>query len=288
LPGSVIFPSDSPNGAEMADALENCRLIFFAGLPGTGKSLFVRQQAVLAARAGKRVHFLRWDAVRPTFETDALLQRYPDTDGVTHPVIRKAAGRWARPAIARWHAEFPGSDHVLVGELPISGNRFAELVHVHDDDIEPLLAGDLTRFLVPVPTTEVRRALESKRQDSISSPQHADEARDAPMNILRQVWTDTRSKAADLGLVDGDDAAAADEYDPTTYQRFFQHVLQRRNCRILDVDTVYADVGSSHDLDVPTDELVPSADEIADVLASLEATWTTDQIARSVDAWYEV
>ncbi|MDC3300134.1 hypothetical protein OAV07_01280, partial [Acidimicrobiales bacterium] len=70
-------------------------------------------------------------------------------------------------------------------------------------------------------------------------------------------------------------------------QRFFQHLLQRRNCRFLDVDTVYADVGSSHDLNVPTDELVPSADEISDVLASLEATWTTDQV-RSVDAWYEV
>ena len=288
MPGSVIFPSDSPTGAEMAHALANCRLIFFAGLPGAGKSLFVRQQAVLAARAGKRVHLLRWDAVRPTFETDAVLQRYPDTDGVTHPVIRKAAGRWARQAIARWQAEFPGSDHVLIGELPISGNRFAELVHVHDDDIEPLLASHLTVFLVPVPTTEVRRALESKRQGSISSPQHADEARDAPMNILRQIWTDTRSKAAELGLVDGDDTAATDEYDPTTYRRFFQHLLQRRNCRILHVDTVYADVGSSHDLDVPTDELVPSADEISDVLASLEATWTTEQIARSVDAWYEV
>ena len=228
MPASVIFPSDSPNGAEMADALANCRVIFFAGLPGAGKSLFVREQA-----------------------------------------------------------EYPGPDHVLIGELPISGNRLAELVHVQDDDVEPLLAGDLTRFLVPVPTTEVRRALESKRQGSISSPQHADEARDAPMNILRQIWTDTRSKAAELGLVDGDDTAATDEYDPATYQRFFQHLLQRRNCRFLDVDTVYADVGSSHDLNVPTDELVPSADEISDVLASLEATWTTDQV-RSVDAWYEV
>ena len=287
MPASVIFPSDSPNGAEMADALANCRVIFFAGLPGAGKSLFVREQAVLADRAGKRVHFLRWDAVRPTFETDAVLQRYPDTDGATHPLIRKAAGCWARQAIARWQAEYPGSDHVLIGELPISGNRLAELVHVQDDDVEPLLAGDLTRFLVPVPTTEVRRALESKRQGSISSPQHADDAQDAPMHILRQIWTDTHSKAVDLGLVDGDDTAASDEYDPTTYQRFFQHLLQRRNCRFLDVDTVYADVGSSHDLDVPTDELVPSADEISDVLASLEATWTTDQV-RSVDAWYEV
>ncbi|MBT5866510.1 MAG: hypothetical protein HOH42_13205 [Ilumatobacter sp.] len=91
MPASVIFPSDSPNGAEMADALANCRVIFFAGLPGAGKSLFVREQAVLADRAGKRVHFLRWDAVRPTFETDAVLQRYPDTDGVTHPLIRSSA-----------------------------------------------------------------------------------------------------------------------------------------------------------------------------------------------------
>lgn len=288
MPGSVTFPSDSPIGAELDDALANCRSIFFAGLPGAGKSLFVREQALLATRAGKRVHLLRWDAVRPTFETDAVLDRFPDTDGVTHPVVRKAAGRWARQAIARWQAEFPGSDHVLIGELPIIGNRLAELVHVCDDGVEPLLAGDLTRFLVPVPTTEVRRVLESKRQGSISIPLHADEARDAPMNILRQVWTDTRSKAAELGLVDGDDTAAADEYDPTTYRRFFEHLLQRRNCRILHVDTVYTEVGSSHDLDAPTEELVPSPDEISDVLASLEATWTTDEIVRSVDAWYEV
>jgi hypothetical protein len=34
--------------------------------------------------------------------------------------------------------------------------------------------------------------------------------------------------------------------------------------------------------------LVPSADEISDVLASLESTWTADEIAGSVDAWYEV
>jgi hypothetical protein len=288
LTGSAIFPSDSPNGAEMADTLANCRLIFFAGLPGAGKSLFVRQQAVLAARAGKRVHFLRWDAVRPAFETDAVLQRYPDTDGVTHPVIRKAAGLWARQAIARWQADFPGPDHVLIGELPISGNRLAELVHIHDDDVERLLAGDLTRFLVPVPTTEVRRVLEAKRQDTSTRPQHPDEARDAPMNILRQVWADTCSKAAALGLVDGDDATAANEYDPVTYQRFFQHLLQHRNCRILDVDTVYTAVGSSHELDVPTDELVPSVDEISEVLGSLEATSSIDQIVRSVDAWCEV
>lgn len=285
---NMAFASDSPNGAALADALADCRMIFFAGLPAAGKSLFVREQALLAAKAGKRVHFLRWDAALAPFESDDLLQRYPETEMVTHPVIRKAAGLWARQAVTRWHADFPGPDEILIGELPISGNRFAELVHVHDDEAEPLLAGDLTRFLVPVPTTEIRRLLESKRQDSIADPQHSDETRDAPMNTLRNVWRETRRMATGLGLASADGAAVADDYDPTIYRRFFEHLLQHRKCRILSVDTIYPDIGSAHDLDIATHEVLATADDVADVLATLQADSTIDQILQSVESWHLV
>jgi len=272
----------------MAKAIVDCRLIFFAGLPAAGKSLFVQQQALLAAQAGKRIHFLRWDAALAAFETDALLQRYPETDMVTHPVIRKAAGLWSRQAVARWQVEFPGPEEILIGELPISGNRFVELVKVHDDAAETLLAGELTRFFVPVPTTEVRRRLESKRLDSIANPQHTDEARDAPMHTLRHVWDETRNKAADLGLADAEDGRDGDDYDPAIYSRFFEYLLQHRNCRILRVDTLYPDAGSAHDFDVTTHELMASPDDVADVLEKVESAWTAEEIVSSVEAWYHV
>jgi hypothetical protein len=282
----VVVPSDSPNGAEMAKAIADCRLIFFAGLPAAGKSLFVQQQTLLAAEAGKRIHFLRWDAALAAFETDRVLHQYPETDNVTHPVIRKAAGLWARRAVARWQAEFPGPEEVLIGELPIIGNRFVELVQIHDDGAEPLLAGELTRFLVPVPTSAVRRQLESKRLGSIANPRHADEARDAPMHILRHVWDETRTKAAELGLAE--DVADGNDYDPTIYSRLYEHLLQHRNCRILTVETLYPNVGSAHDLDVATHELIASPGDVADVLAAVESGWDAEEVVRSVDAWYQV
>ena len=37
------------------------RLVFFAGMPGTGKSLLVHLLAHLAHAAGRPVHLLQWD-----------------------------------------------------------------------------------------------------------------------------------------------------------------------------------------------------------------------------------
>ena len=150
-----------------------------------------------------RIHFLRWDAALAAFETEALLRRHPETANVTHPVIRKAAGLWSRQAVSRWRAEFSGPEDVLIGELPISGNRFAELVHVHDDDAELLLAGDLPRFFVPVPMTDVRHLLESKRQESLAAPRHTDEGgrtdEHASPRVTRDPQQGDRARSGQLG-----------------------------------------------------------------------------------------
>ena len=80
----------------------------------------------------------------------------------------------------------------------------------------------------------------------------------------------------------------ADDDDPTIYSRFFRHLLQHRNCRILRVDRLCPDVGSAHDLDVVTHELMASPDEVADLLATVEVVWSADEIVRSVEAWHRV
>jgi hypothetical protein len=74
-------------------------VVFFAGLPGTGKSLLVHQLAHLASRNGGTVHLLQWDVARFVFETSPAGRRYPLAEGVTHPtppagaVRRSPAGR---------------------------------------------------------------------------------------------------------------------------------------------------------------------------------------------------
>jgi len=85
--------------AERIHALADRRLVFFAGLPGTGKSLLVHQLVHLATGVGRRVHLLQWDVARPVFEASPAGRRYPLADGVTHAVIRSAAGRWSA---TRW------------------------------------------------------------------------------------------------------------------------------------------------------------------------------------------
>jgi hypothetical protein len=286
--GKVVIPVGTVNGAEMAAAAEHCRMIFFAGLPASGKSFFLQQQTLLAAQAGRKVHILRWDAGLAAFETDSLLAQYPEVNGVSNPIIRKAAGVWARQAEARWHADFPDPKNILIGEVPISGNRFVELVQTHQDAAEPMLAADSTVFLVPVPTNELRRKLETKRKASFADPQHADEARDAPPSTMEHVWLDTCAKAIELGLVNAAEIADTYAYDATIYRRFFEHLLQHRNCRSLSVDMLYPDVSSAHDLDVANPELMASSDEVAELMAVLESTSNADEIGQSVEAWYQV
>src|SRR5262245_2809177 len=102
-------------------------MVFFAGLPGTGKSLLIREPAHLAHAGGRRVHRLQWDVARPAFEASEAGRRYPQIDGITHELIRLAVGRWARTAVARWHAEHAGGEHMLIGETPFIGHRFIDL-----------------------------------------------------------------------------------------------------------------------------------------------------------------
>ena len=76
--------------------------IMVEGLPGVGKSLYIRELALAAHAAGRAVHLLQWDVARPAFELPGIIARYPERDGVTHAVIRKAVGQWAREAVVQW------------------------------------------------------------------------------------------------------------------------------------------------------------------------------------------
>ena len=91
-PSSRVVVDTDQRLAQRIRALACRRVIFFAGLPGTGKSLLVHQLVHLASGAGRQVHLLQWDVARPVFEASPAGRRYPLADGVTHPVIRRAAG----------------------------------------------------------------------------------------------------------------------------------------------------------------------------------------------------
>src|SRR5881397_3318394 len=146
--------------AERVRDLAGQRMVFFAGLPGTGKSLLVHQLVHLAGAAGRTVHLLQWDVARPVFEASPAGQRYPLADGVTHAVIRRAAGLWVREALADWNDRHQAPEHLLVGEAPFVGSRFVELARRIDDRAEALLLSPSCRFVIATPSREVRSFLE--------------------------------------------------------------------------------------------------------------------------------
>jgi hypothetical protein len=263
------------------------RCVFFAGLPGTGKSLLSHQLAHLAHALGRTVHMLQWDVARPVFEASAAGQRYPVVQGVTHGVIRKAAGLWARQAVVQWHQRYPEVGHLLIGETPFVGHRFIELARQHTDAAEPLL--QTARFVVPVPSRTVRDFLEAERQRRSTRPLHAREREDAPPQVLRDLWYHLARIAPALGVGVALPASAVEvAYDPVLYQAVYQRLLTQRQVLVLPMDTILPTTTLSvYDFAVPRRNVVPMPEEAADFIGEVEQQYPDlDMLQRDIERWY--
>ena len=273
-PTNVIIPVESELFRAFQRLAENQRFVFFAGLPGVGKSLLAQQLANLAYATGRQIHLLQWDIARQAFETDAVLTRYPEVDGTTHSVIRKAVGLWARNAVSRWHEDHPDNDSLLIGETPLIGNRLIELVRPHDDSVESLLTDEQTRFVVPVPSQEVRRLIEDSRRRRSSDPQHERERADAIPKALRELWRELYRAAHELGVVDSVPEGAAIDYDPLVYQMVYEKILTHRRSEIVPVDIVLSTGNQSvYDFEIPTHDVVPDEDEAMAYIEEVESLY---------------
>jgi len=278
-------------------------MVFFAGLPGTGKSLLVHQLAHLAGDSERRIHLLQWDVARPVFEASGAGRRYPVADGVTHAVIRKAAGMWVRHAIAVWHARHPEPEHLLVGETPFAGNRFVELARRLDDRAEALLAAPSCRFVIAVPSAEVRRFLEAERERRAARPLHPREREDAPPRVLRDLWRDLAALARrlDISAPGGGPAGGRDRpgnavddgaepYDPVPYARVYETVLRHRNVEIAALDTVLpTEHLSVYDFAGAPPDLAPTEAEADEFIREIERRYPdTAALDREIARWWEV
>src|SRR5262249_27659317 len=150
-------------------------------------------------------------------------RRFPLVDGVTHAVIRKAAGLWIRRALVEWHERSPGSEHVLAGETPFVGGRFVELARPAADAVGPLLTAPTCRFVLAVPSPEVRAFLESERERRAEKPLHPREREDAPPRVLRDLWRELAEIGGRLGL------PSPASYDARVYRTIYEGVLRHRH-----------------------------------------------------------
>ena len=274
---ALILPRDSALYAMFAELVDKADLVFFAGLPGVGKSLLLQQLTLLAREAGRRVHLLQWDVARQPFET----RRYPLQDGATHPLVIKAVGAWSRGAISEWDAVFGAEGDMLIGEAPLIGGRFMEIVKPADDAAEALLRGERTRFVLPVPSREARAAIEAKRAQSIAAPRHENEAQDAPPDLLRALWQDLNRVAFRLGLVNSPENAP---YSPVIYRSVYVHLLSNRVLKVSNIGPILSPTGSVYAGLDELPNLRATPEEAAAILAKLEAELPFDD----AKAWYEL
>jgi hypothetical protein len=281
------------NVSTALQTLATQRLVFFAGLPGTGKSFLSHQLAHLAHAAGRTIHLLQWDVARPVFESSPAGQAYPVIQGVTHGLIRLAVGRWARHAIAQWQQRYGAPQHLLIGETPFVGNRLMELARPVSDPAEALLCDAACCFVIPVPSRTVRHYIEQDRQHRATNPLHAREREDAPPHVLRALWAQLVQVATMLGLspaaattTDG----AAVPYDPVIYQRVYEALLAHRHTYPVPVDTVLPTKALSvYDFTVPTYEVVPTAEEVTHFMHDTATQYADAAVLQQhIEQWYRL
>jgi hypothetical protein len=287
VPAGLVVPEGSDVHRQLLALAGAARCVVFAGLPGTGKSLLIHQLGHLAAAAGRTVHLLQWDTARPAFEASPAGRRYPLRDGVTHEAIRKAVGLWVRGALRRWDDRHPDPGHLLVGEAPLVGHRFVELARVAEDGAEPLLSAATTRFVVPVPSREVRRFLETERARRAAAPLHPREREDAPPRVLQDLWRQLAGVAAARGVTA---APPAPPYDPDLYRDVYVRLLRHRRVDVLRVDARFPTEGLSvYDFAVAYREVLPTPEEAAAAIGEVERRYPDPgALRREIERWYLV
>ncbi|MEX0286016.1 MAG: hypothetical protein AB3N23_15525 [Paracoccaceae bacterium] len=248
----------------------------------------LRELVSMAVAAGRHVQIMRWDNGLAAFSTEDLLSRFPDIADGWHPILRLAAGHWGRERLVRWMAENRDPAHMLIGEVPIIGNRYSEFVAKRDDDVEAALRSEATEFFYAVPTAELRAEQEAMRRATFESPRHPDEAKDAPPSTMELAWQWTYEKAVELDLVSGTQHTGVVPYDEKAYRLFFDHLLRHRNARALRFDQVYDFAGSAHELGAGISEIMALPDEVERAIEHVQSVFTPEQAAQKVREWYRV
>ncbi len=289
----LLIPRESTLFQTLQRLVETKKMVFLAGLPGTGKSLLLQQLSILGHSIGRRPHLLQWDVCRLPFLTnDRVKEHYHEQDGITHAGVRKAVGMWARHAVGIWAERHRGDRDILIGEVPIVGNRLVELVRTEADPVEPLLVDETSTFFgIPTPSRQVRQLIETQRKERSGSPLHEREKGDAQPGIMYALWEDLCAVALRFGLIDREESEnRTGAYDPDLYCDTYSVLLKRRPSGRIDLDIPLSTEGRSvYDLSAGQKDLVPSAAEVETSIRDMENRYPChEELERSVNQWYEV
>ena len=267
--------------------VDSQRIVFLTGLPGVGKSLLLNQLAHLAHFSGHQIYLLQWDVLRNAFMTDRIASLFPDTNGITHSVIRRAAGLWVRQAVAQWHQVHLGEKSLLIGEAPLIGNRLLELVLPRDDAAESVLLEESTRFVLPIPSRRIRRIMETARQTSIRNPRDSRELNDAAPEVLKALWGELIRAAIALNIPTPP-KGSDENYDPRIYESVYSQVLKHRRHEVTRLNIILSTRGQSvYTFNMPVQDLIPNAREVSHSIEEVEHSYPNlYRLEQEMEEWY--
>jgi hypothetical protein len=274
---SLRLAATRDTSGELDHGLAAARCIVVVGLPGMGKSFWVRRMAAVAAARARRVHLLQWDIVRLAWDTPEILAQFPEVDGITHAAIRGALGIWVRAALARWFQSHAARNDLLIVEAPVIGARFSELAKRADDVLEPHLADPQTLFVIVAPTIQLQHDLRRRRAAEAARRADALERHNASLGVL-----DVQLAAVEhVARLWGCPPSVPGVYDPELYVLVMRKVLRHRNVRVLRPDTLVQGCGSVYDLGPEVVRIGATADDVRVSIA--DAARDMEKLRREVE-----
>jgi hypothetical protein len=263
----------APYLQDLWSRIPRLRCIVVVGLPGTGKSLLVREIAAAASADGRPSTVIQWDVSRESWDSHpSASAAYPEIDGVTHEGIRTAMGTWVREAVADWHSQHADNDDLLIVEAPHIGGRFSELAHVVDDGAEASLRGPGTLFVLVAPTKGLQLALKNQRSY---------ESNNASPDLLDELTNSLRGPAQELGIA----SISSTGYDPQLYAELMQHVLRHRNVLLVRPDQLMKVNGSVYSLGDQSSRLWATEEQVQRSLDVVESM-SQKELLQHTNDWF--
>lgn len=281
---SNIIPTSSPIFGKLKEVAETTQIVVFSGLPGVGKSLYIREFQLIAKSLEIPVDIIQWDVARKAFETPHIMQHFPMGDGTVHNGLKLIAGQWLMDEIDIWSEQYLDTQRILLIEAPLVGHRFIELVTINSDSaMEELLSSQKMKIVMPIPTSEVRTKIEAERARQVS--EDAKVWSGAKPSVMKMLWKMTCRIANEFGKEI--DLSGQPNYSDEVYQFVFSKILKHRNFVPLIIDEVF-DVPADDESSLHAADSLKADAETADHYGQMIIdNYSEERIDEIVSSWYK-
>jgi len=146
-----------------------------------------------------------------------------------------------------------------------------------------LLASDPAMFVTPVPSRRVREVIEEARAQTIASPKHHKEEKDAPPNVLTALWEELHH----LATTQLDFQAKDNTYNADIYAGVYEYLLKHRQHKTLHIDEIIKTEMSVYDVEIQHN-LAADKTTVESIINSVETSYTPTALEELTNNWHEI